>query len=548
MVDRTLEQPVALYFSASNLGRADVFSKPDAYLTLKDARGAIVGKTETVKNSASPVFRTELVVPYRFEEEQVFSFDLVDNDFGRSSDDLIGSGSFKLGTVMGQRGQTLKIPMTLAGSSRSSGFVTIRAEQASNMDVLKLTLAARNLDNKDGFFSKSDPYCIVSAYDENTNKYTEVYRSEFIKNTLNPTWAPFSIQLRHLGAGTKIVRIEVTDYDAAGSHDLIGYAQLTVNDLINAKKGIPVIHPPTKPKYSKSSYSQSGLLDVVQSEVEKKFTFVDFLRGGLEVSLAVAVDFTGSNGDPSQPNSLHYGAGNAMNPYLLAIQGVGQIVMDYDSNKMVPALGFGARIGSNVSHCFPLSLRSEEVFGVQGIFDAYRERFASGVMLSGPTYFAEVLRKTAQIARTTTGYMILLLLTDGVLNDVQETIDAIVELSSLPVSVIIVGVGNADFSQMKALDADENPLISSRGIRSTRDCVQFVQFNQVGGNGSALARETLMELPNQLVQYMAMHKRAPGKPVSVREEEIMVLPSAPVAVQGNLAEAGRSILLGAVSL
>jgi hypothetical protein len=38
--------------------------------------------------------------------------------------------------------------------------------------------------------------------------------------------------------------------------------------------------------------------------------------------------------------------------------------------------------------------------------------------------------------------------------DMSQTKSAIVDLSRLPCSIIIVGVGNADFSSMNALDGD----------------------------------------------------------------------------------------------
>jgi hypothetical protein len=65
----------------------------------------------------------------------------------------------------------------------------------------------------------------------------------------------------------------------------------------------------------------------------------------------------------------------------------------------------------------------------------------------------------------------LLIITDGVITDINETLDAIVTASSLPLSIIIVGVGGADFSTMEFLDADRSAL-TSRGIRATRDIVQ----------------------------------------------------------------------------
>jgi len=59
-------------------------------------------------------------------------------------------------------------------------------------------------------------------------------------------------------------------------------------------------------------------------------------------------------------------------------------------------------------------------------------------------------------------YNILLIITDGVINDMQAAIDQIVRGSRNPLSIIIVGVGNADFSAMDQLDADETPLFSNK--------------------------------------------------------------------------------------
>ncbi len=51
-----------------------------------------------------------------------------------------------------------------------------------------------------------------------------------------------------------------------------------------------------------------------------------------------------------------------------------------------------------------------------------------------------------------------MILTDGQIDDLTDTIDEMVEASFLPISVIIVGIGNGDFTSMDILDADENPL------------------------------------------------------------------------------------------
>jgi len=82
------------------------------------------------------------------------------------------------------------------------------------------------------------------------------------------------------------------------------------------------------------------------------------------MNLIISVDFTGSNGDPKYQNSLHYISPNQSicNDYQECLWSVSKILLQWDSDKIVPILGFGARINgqSSVNHCF-------EMFQGQGV-------------------------------------------------------------------------------------------------------------------------------------------------------------------------------------
>ena len=61
-----------------------------------------------------------------------------------------------------------------------------------------------------------------------------------------------------------------------------------------------------------------------QIKVEERFSFLQYIQGGCELKLSVAIDFTGSNGHPLDDDSLHYmppdftfgsGAASQMNEY-----------------------------------------------------------------------------------------------------------------------------------------------------------------------------------------------------------------------------------------
>jgi hypothetical protein len=72
----------------------------------------------------------------------------------------------------------------------------------------------------------------------------------------------------------------------------------------------------------------------------------------------------------------------------------------------------------------------------------------------------------------------------------ELTKNLLFEAAMLPLSIIIVGVGNANFENMVELDGD-NGLYNSNGVKALRDIVQFVPFRDVKLNPDMLARELL---------------------------------------------------------
>ena len=83
-----------------------------------------------------------------------------------------------------------------------------------------------------------------------------------------------------------------------------------------------------------------------------------------------------------------------------------------------------------------------------------------------------------------------------------KTIDEIVRGAELPLSIVIVGVGEDEFESMDQLDADQTPLYSQKYKKyMPRDIVQFVPFGQFKNYLYRLAKETLYEIPGQLVDY-----------------------------------------------
>ncbi|XP_046687980.1 copine-8-like [Homalodisca vitripennis] len=519
-------QLIDLAISCRNLPDCDVFSKSDPmcviYLkTLERDKWHEICRTEIIENNLNPDFTTKVRIVYRFEIQQNLKFEVYDVD-STSTDlrahDFLGDCE----TTVGHLVSNVHVKLTLR-NSYNRGQVLVTAEECGvNKDEVTLTFHGRHLDRKD-WFGSSDPFLELWKVFENGH-YGIVHRTEVVKWNLNPRWKCFTLPI-HTLCGNDMDRdilIKCYDWNRSGNHSFIGEFHATLNMLSKGPGPETVFQCINPNKKHKPNYANSGEIVLMGYSVRTVYSFLDYIMSGTQINCSVAIDFTASNGDPTLPDSLHFISNNP-NSYELALSAVVEIIQDYHATKQFPVLGFGARLPPNgmISHEFYVNLHPTDpyCYGAQGVVEAYKNCIRQ-VQLYGPTNFSPVINHVARFAATYTDgsqYFILLIITDGVITDMEHTKSAIVAASALPMSIIIVGVGQADFSAMEELDADTVPLVS-RGRKAARDIVQFVEFSRFlgphgRGHGAAakleLAKEVLAEIPDQLVGYMKSQNITP---------------------------------------
>uniref|UniRef100_A0A672MLV1 Copine 4 n=1 Tax=Sinocyclocheilus grahami TaxID=75366 RepID=A0A672MLV1_SINGR len=427
---------------------------------------------------------------------------------------------------------------------------------------VELRVACKGISDRDTL-SKPDPCVVIKM--QSHGQWLEVDRTEVIRSCINPTFSKvFTLDFYF----EEVQRLRYELYDISSSHngmreaDCLGAMECTLGQIISQRKFTKALLKQgntvgkssimitaeeltgnndyvelsfsarkldDKDFFSKSDpfleiYREND--DNTQQLVHRTETVMNNLNpawktfktslnslcsGDHERILKVAIDFTASNGDPRNSCSLHYIHPYQPNEYLKALVAVGEICQDYDSDKMFPAFGFGARIPPDfkVSHDFAVNFNEDnpECAGIQGVVEAYQNCLPK-IQLYGPTNIAPIIQKVANFAseemhtKEAMQYFILLILTDGVITDMADTREAIVHASHLPMSVIIVGVGSADFTDMEMLDGDDGILRSPKGEPVLRDIVQFVPFrNFKHASPAALAKSVLAEVPNQVVDY-----------------------------------------------
>lgn len=143
-----------------------------------------------------------------------------------------------------------------------------------------------------------------------------MYRSNVVKGHLNPKWEATTLQLEAVCHGdlNRPVKIVVKDYRSRfGKHLIMGEVETTMQRLIDCKNEGGDFDMEVAFTLRRDNEDVGNIL-VLQASVEGGQAqpagpgrtirgraphpeFLDYLTGGCQINLAVAIDFTASNGE-----------------------------------------------------------------------------------------------------------------------------------------------------------------------------------------------------------------------------------------------------------
>ncbi|KAE8099805.1 hypothetical protein FH972_017758 [Carpinus fangiana] len=237
-------------------------------------------------------------------------------------------------------------------------------------------------------------------------------------------------------------------------------------------------------------------------------------KEGLELcNLIVGIDFTKSNewtGKVSFNNRSLHAIGDSPNPYEKALSIIGKTLAPLDEDNLIPCFGFGDAT-THDQEVFSFHSDHLPCHGFEEVLSCYR-KIVPNLRLSGPTSYAPVIEAAIDIVEKSGGqYHVLLIIADGQVTrsvntsdmelspQEEHTIKSIGNASSYPLSIVLVGVGDGPWDDMKKFD-DKLP---ARDF----DNFQFVNFTEIMNKYTGTTKETafalaaLMEMP---LQYKAV--------------------------------------------
>ncbi|XP_051185506.1 E3 ubiquitin-protein ligase RGLG3 [Lolium perenne] len=297
--------------------------------------------------------------------------------------------------------------------------------------------------------------------------------------------------------------------------------------------------PKLERKYSKIVDQYRSLDEVIEA----------LAQAGLESSnLIIGIDFTKSNEWTGKSSfngmSLHH-IGDVRNPYEQAISIIGQTLSAFDEDNLIPCYGFGDA-STHDQDVFAFYPDERPCNGFQEALGRYRE-IVPHLRLSGPTSFSPIIEMATTIVEQSGGqYHVLVIIADGQVtrsvntelgqlsSQEQMTVDAIVQASEFPLSIVLVGVGDGPWDMMKEFDDN----IPARSF----DNFQFVDFTRIlskktsqGNKETEFALSALMEIP---LQYKAtLQLGILGRRIAKSPERV---PLPPPFASYNISRAGPS--------
>ncbi|ETM47389.1 hypothetical protein F442_08129 [Phytophthora nicotianae P10297] len=167
-------------------------------------------------------------------------------------------------------------------------------------------------------------------------------------------------------------------------------------------------------------------------------------------------------------------SGEILNPYQEALTRLGRVLVEFDDDRSIQVSGFGdAKTPENAVFSFTPENPMDGCKSFNEIWQRYHDLTPTIELGEKSANLGPVIRHATAVAREVTGFhMLIILLSSHLANEhLVEAAQAIVDASKFPLSIIVIGMGDGPWDNMKVLD-DQLP-------QRQFDNFNFVNFHKV---------------------------------------------------------------------
>ena len=196
---------------------------------------------------------------------------------------------------MGSKGLTKRIPIKNIKNESDLCDLIIEAKKREENNLRNILYFNLSLILEHNNFKPNlrNIFLVIKTYNDGKN-YRPIYKSNEHNIECNKEFKFNEIKLE---SNVKEMKLNFEIYDSLDDN-LIGNGKILIQELLNNNPFSLELDDPI------NNYKIGTLK--INFKMIKKNSFIDYLKGGMQINMEIAIDYTASNGDPQKPISHHY--------------------------------------------------------------------------------------------------------------------------------------------------------------------------------------------------------------------------------------------------
>ena len=430
-------------------------------------------------------FEEDIIIPFHFSQNQPLEFIIKD-----SIDDSVISVT--LGQIIGSLRQTYR-------ETLESGMIfevtAILNDELNKECVFNVEISGALVGMKLGYSITS----LGNQYDPVNNL---VYESEILENNKLVKFNESVIPLNQLAADNNLDDniIEIEFKDVLHSNELGKYKnsinQLFVKDI---------------------DFDLTGNKKAKIVCRKKNFhSLLDYLERDLHLATTIFIDFSESGG----ANCHHVVKNESIFEYLM--RSFLDVLEPYNEDQFFHIYGYGFKLKEPKKkeydpYMFPLSQKSDyPSVSIKEISKLYNEFLKAINFDKAKTNIDVIIKKFNGAIKEdienydTRDYNILLIFANNDITDEKEFVKNIIFTSTLPISIIVVGLGKGPYTKIENIEQNFLNLVDDEGNKPQRKCIKFISFNKQQKNAQSTVKNSLIDIPEKMIEYLAIKNIEPS--------------------------------------
>ena len=442
-------------------------------------------ESKAPSNGKDITFEEDIIIPFHFSQNQPLEFKIKDS----IEDTVI---SVTLGQIVGSLRQTYR-------ETLESGIIfevtAILNDELNKECVFNVEISGALVGMKLGYLITS----LGNQYDP-VNKL--VYESEILENNNLVKFNESVIPLNQLAADNNlddnIIEIELKDV----LHSIeLGKYKNSINQLFVKDIDLDL----TGNKKAK-----------IVCRKKNFHSLLDYLERDLHLATTIFIDFSESGG----ANCHHVVKNESIFEYLM--RSFLDVLEPYNEDQFFHIYGYGFKLKEPKKkeydpYMFPLSQKPDyPSISIKEISKLYNDFLKAINFDKAKTNIDLIIKKFNGTIKEDIenydirDYNILLIFANNDITDEKEFVKNAIFTSTLPISIIVVGLGKGPYTKIENIEQNFLNLVDDEGNKPQRKCIKFISFNKQQKNVQSTVKNSLIDIPEEMIEYLGIKNIEPS--------------------------------------